>query len=297
MSTLSQNQKLSAWLQLLRPPNLFTVPGDVVAGYGLVGIAAASTWSADIVVLVAASLCIYAAGLILNDWFDLDRDRAERPERPLPSGRIAPHTAFLVGLLLLAAGPVLAVVAGPHSFLAALLLAALVFLYDARAKQNSRLGPATMGLCRAANVMLGASVAFGRLDVPLLVAVLVEGGYIVLLTAAAARETGSHLSRTRALAPIAFLTLGLGAFLFCTGPTPAVLAGTAAVLLYPVYAVLDLQTGVRQNIPKYIGRLVRSLIPLQAAFVLAAPALRPLAVPVILLLPLSVIAAREYSGS
>lgn len=297
MPHLSQRQNLTPWLQLLRLPNLFTVPGDVVAGYCLVGLSTNSAWSVRLLLLVAASLCIYAAGLILNDYFDLDLDRTQRPERPLPSGRIAPRTALVAGLLLLAAGPALASLAGPHSFLAALGLAALVLLYDVRAKRSTRLGPTTMGLCRAANLMLGASVAYGRLGAPLLVAAFVEGGYVLLLTTAAARENEPQLSRPRALAPVAFLALGLGTFLLCADPTLPALAGAVAALLYPVYAVLRLQAGTRQNIPKYIGRLVRSLIPLQTAFILAAPALRPPAAPIILLLPLSILAAHKYSGS
>ena len=33
--------------------------------------------------------CLYAAGMVLNDAFDAELDARERPERPIPSGRIS----------------------------------------------------------------------------------------------------------------------------------------------------------------------------------------------------------------
>ena len=34
-------------------------------------------------------MAIYAAGIVLNDVFDYEIDRVERPGRPLPSGRVS----------------------------------------------------------------------------------------------------------------------------------------------------------------------------------------------------------------
>ena len=39
--------------------------------------------------LLVASGCLYTAGMVLNDVFDYEIDRHERPFRPLPSGRIS----------------------------------------------------------------------------------------------------------------------------------------------------------------------------------------------------------------
>ena len=40
--------------------------------------------------LSAASVCLYWAGMSANDWADRDLDAKERPERPIPSGRVTP---------------------------------------------------------------------------------------------------------------------------------------------------------------------------------------------------------------
>jgi 4-hydroxybenzoate polyprenyltransferase len=67
----------------LRLPNLFTVPGDPIAGF-LLACGAANQRVAlldyRVAFAVIASLCLYSAGLVMNDLFDLEEDRRDRPE-------------------------------------------------------------------------------------------------------------------------------------------------------------------------------------------------------------------------
>jgi 4-hydroxybenzoate polyprenyltransferase len=149
----------SAWWQLLRAGNVFTALSNILAGYLLAG----GTWqpAGPLLLLLLASAALYLAGMVLNDVFDLEIDQAERPERPLPSGRIEPRVAKLVGWVLLVDGLTAAGLAawllgswGP--LLVALLLAAAIVAYDALLK-GTRCAPVAMGACRALNVLLGAS--------------------------------------------------------------------------------------------------------------------------------------------
>ncbi|MBU3871709.1 UbiA family prenyltransferase, partial [Streptomyces sp. 4503] len=78
------------WAELLRVSALFTVPGDALAGAA----AARCGPNRGTALAVCASLCLYEAGMALNDWADRDIDAVERPGRPLPSGRIAPGAAL-----------------------------------------------------------------------------------------------------------------------------------------------------------------------------------------------------------
>lgn len=45
-----------------------------------------------------------AAAMILNDYFDIEIDKINQPQRPLPSGEIKPKTALIVGLSLVGVG-------------------------------------------------------------------------------------------------------------------------------------------------------------------------------------------------
>lgn len=150
----------SAWWQLLRAGNVLTAVSNILAGYLLTR----GAWVPvlPLVFLVLSSAALYLAGMVLNDLFDLELDRAERPERPLPSGRIEPVWAKLVGWGLMIDGLTAAGIASwlitswlPLIF--ATMLATTIVGYNAALK-STPLGPLTMGTCRALNVLLGASV-------------------------------------------------------------------------------------------------------------------------------------------
>src|ERR1700677_320330 len=98
--------KIRPWLQLIRLPNVLTAAADSLAGWLLATGSAADPgrW----LPLAAASIVLYASGTALNHVFDLEIDRAERPNRPLPSGQVSRRTAAWLGGAGLVLGPILA---------------------------------------------------------------------------------------------------------------------------------------------------------------------------------------------
>lgn len=158
---LSSRDRLLAWWQLLRIGNVFTAISNIIAGFLLVQ----REWQPlePLLLLIGSSTLLYTAGMVLNDAFDADLDARERPERPIPSGRMSRATAFRAGIGLLVLGVSFACFASgklqsrtPAAISA--LLALAILSYDAKLKQTE-LGPSVMGICRYLNVLLGASVA------------------------------------------------------------------------------------------------------------------------------------------
>jgi 4-hydroxybenzoate polyprenyltransferase len=183
---------LISYLELLRLPNIFTAMADVVMGFLFVlpvglpggagpagealvdatgGLRPLGLWVMGL--LIAASSLLYAGGVVLNSVFDIERDRDERPDRPMPSGRISLRAARWIGWEGLFWGAALAcgVALILHQYrptgagwlieyrpavIAALLVAAIL-LYNVGLKQTI-LGPLVMGSCRMLNVLLGMSV-------------------------------------------------------------------------------------------------------------------------------------------
>ncbi|MBQ0903879.1 SCO3242 family prenyltransferase [Micromonospora sp. U21] len=138
--------------ELVRAPAALSVPGDVVAGA-----AAAGALSRRTPALAGASVLLYWAGMAANDWADRRLDAVERPERPIPSGRVAPAAAVGLAAGLTAAGVGLAAaVGGRRAAALAVPLAATIWGYDLLAK-NTAAGPAVMAACRGLDVLLGAS--------------------------------------------------------------------------------------------------------------------------------------------
>ena len=146
---------LKPYLQLVRLPNLFTAAADPLAGFLIVGGALAETraW----LPLVLAGVSIYAAGMILNDVFDYDVDRVERPARPLPSGRVSRKLATGLGIAFLLLGLGFAAFGGTRSLIVAVVLSGCVVAYDAGWKRIW-LGPEAMGACRSLNLLLGMTL-------------------------------------------------------------------------------------------------------------------------------------------
>lgn len=151
-----QSPRVRTYLELVRLPNLFTAVGDIVAGYLIVSRGLSVSWR-DLIILSLASVCLYAGGVVLNDYFDRDIDAVERPERPIPSGRIRERDVLKLGFRLLGLGCVFAVGVGVTSLIVALLLAGCIVLYDSKGKRIEYVGSVNMGACRFLNVVLGAS--------------------------------------------------------------------------------------------------------------------------------------------
>ncbi|MGN9789970.1 SCO3242 family prenyltransferase [Streptomyces sp. OZ13] len=140
------------WAELLRVSALFTVPGDALAGAASAG----GRPNRGTALAVGASLCLYEAGMALNDWSDRDEDAIDRPHRPIPSGRISPRAALGAAGALTAAGLGLAARAGRPALAVATALSATVWAYDLHLK-HTKAGPAAMAAARGLDLLLGAA--------------------------------------------------------------------------------------------------------------------------------------------
>lgn len=202
MQTVTPSRSLTrfgswyAYLQLMRPANIVTAVADILAGAAVTLAAMGTAFAlAELSLLAAASACIYAGGVVLNDVFDRKLDEVERPERPIPSGRASFSSAAVLGALLMFAGIGFAAAASWPSAGLAFSIALLAVLYDARAKHHMLAGPLCMGLCRGLNLLLGMSLALGTLaDWWLLM--LIPLAYIAAITAISRGEVhgGSRLT-------------------------------------------------------------------------------------------------------
>jgi 4-hydroxybenzoate polyprenyltransferase len=150
--------------RLLRLPNVFTAFADIALGlcatYALSPSVVDDAFCWKAALLLLASGCLYSAGMVWNDYFDLAEDQRDRPFRPLPAGRISVRTAVIIGTLLLLGGWACAAATGKTGAIVGGALVAAILAYDARIKRTSA-APFGMALCRFLNVLLGLSLADG----------------------------------------------------------------------------------------------------------------------------------------
>ncbi|MBC9713477.1 UbiA family prenyltransferase [Streptomyces sp. TRM66268-LWL] len=194
--------RLGDWAELLRVSALFTVPGDALAGAAASG----ARPRGRTLLAIGSSLCLYEAGMALNDWADREVDAVERPHRPLPSGRITPFAALAAAAGLTAAGLVLASLAGRRPLAVAGALAGAVWAYDLGLK-NTPAGPLAMAGARSLDLLLGAVATTGRVR-PALSAAALLGAHTFSVTTVSRREAegGSTLAPLAGLAVTAVLS-------------------------------------------------------------------------------------------
>ncbi len=283
---------LLPWAQLVRVPNTFTVLADVGAAFLLV--AHGPTPFGRFAFILLAGIFLYWAGMVLNDVWDVDKDRRERPRRPLPAGKVSLAAAKRAGWGFLLLGIVLAGISGYwpaeglettwRPLLVAVALAGMIVLYDGPLKASPA-APAAMGACRVLSFLLGASpILIGalppRLFEPHVLGLAFGFGvYIMGVTQMARNETGTAQS---ALLPMGLIIAMLGAALIAFAPRYAppgtvwaVLPDNRFVLLVGLVAFGVLFRGVRtviQPTPQHVQMLIRvailTLIPLAATVAL-----------------------------
>jgi heme O synthase-like polyprenyltransferase len=270
--------QIKAWLTLLRVPNLFSVPGDPLAGYALTAAAVGAFHWPEVWPCLLASLCFYIAGLLSNDYFDIEEDKRERPERPLPSGVVRPQTVFLVAFILSLLGLILAALPGPRSSCAAFVLIALVWVYNVAAKHDPVWGPTVMGACRGTSLLMGAgAIPFeGVLLVPPLLAALGLALYTAGMTRIAKHETRQARLGAIRWMPATVMLLTVSGFVFLRwsdfeimpvlgNPSLIVALLGAMAVLWTLVTTLTLSgTVAPQTVSRAVGALIRGLLFLQA---------------------------------
>lgn len=263
--------RVNDYLELVRAPAVLTVLGDTLAG----GSAAGHALGGRRVILPLASACLYAGGMALNDYADRVIDARERPERPIPSGRIsAPNALAAAAALTLAGLGLSAVGGGRRAFAVGVPLAASIWTYDLLAKNHALPGALTMGSCRALDVLMGAGAGHLR---SALGAAGIMGGHTVAVTLLSRGEVNGTTTTTAS--GVAAGT-GLIAGALVTGAVAAdgaksrtqllaVLAATAAYAARCAPAQLRAAGDpVAKNALEATKGGIRAMIPLQAALAL-----------------------------
>lgn len=148
---------ISAYIRLMRPPNLITSMADVIAAACIAGTVCGAVLfdNAWHILLLSISSCfLYAGGVVMNDVADFETDAIERPERPLPSKLISKKSATIWAILLSVFGVLCATIVNFTAGIFAVLIVISSYSYDYYGKHYA-IGPINMGICRALNFCLG----------------------------------------------------------------------------------------------------------------------------------------------
>ncbi|MEE9585784.1 MAG: UbiA family prenyltransferase [Nitrososphaerales archaeon] len=134
-------------IMLTRPVNSIMVGFAVVVGVAVS--APLELLSTPTILGFLTGFLISSYSMVVNDWYDLDVDRINNPNRPLASGRISLRTAAVYAAILLILGIATSLFTGLENFIIATVFAAIAWVYNYWGKKQILLG----------NMMVAASVA------------------------------------------------------------------------------------------------------------------------------------------
>ena len=295
------------YLSLMRPANIMTAIADILTGIAISGLVVHFPgWfdqSFEFLngrsgsLLILSTIGLYGGGVVLNDVFDAKLDRIERPERPIPSGKVSATGAGLLGILLLFFGVLAAYMAALTSAIIALSITILVVSYNALGKHHSIVGPINMGACRGGNLLLGISA------VPITVKsywylALIPMLYIGAVTMVSRGEVhgGNRQSLIGAIALYCLVIVSIFGLNLLSGyrfyATTPILVLFCYLIFPPVFKALRSLRAF--DIEKAVKSGVLSLIVMDAAIAVNFAGLS-YAVLILLLLPISIIIARRFA--
>lgn len=284
---------LKPYLQLTRPANLVTAIADILAGMAIAQFTFSNFSPA---LLVLSTLGLYGGGVVMNDVFDARLDAVERPERPIPSGKVPLASAATMGISLLLLGIIAAGAFSLQSGMIAVVVAMLTILYNRFAKHHVFFGPLVMGMCRGGNLILGMSVLPESFQQWAFIAIfpIMYIGAITLIS-----QDEVHGGKKRTLYIAAFLYLAVLAVQLTIAQGKGNLLFTVPlVLLHAWFIFRPLWNAMQNPIGPLIGKAVKagviSLIVMNASWC-AAFGLLPIALAVLALLPLSMYLAKAFA--
>jgi 4-hydroxybenzoate polyprenyltransferase len=159
MSDSNARGNLADYIHLTRP---FTLLAPTIGFLAGAAIATRGAPPAQAYVGAASAAILNAASNIINQYFDLEIDRINKPKRPLPAGRISIRAAWIFTIVLYLASFVTAALVNTQFLVIVLLTAFVTYAYSGppfRTKRWGVLANLTIALPRGCLLMVAGWTA------------------------------------------------------------------------------------------------------------------------------------------
>lgn len=216
-----KNVSIKDYLVLVRLPNLFTLPSNILVGMATVSsLAFTLTSFTQFLLLVTISVLLYCVGIVLNDLYDFDIDKKERPNRPLPSGKISRRSAIVLVAVFSTIALILSLQVSFSTLVISSILFSVIFGYDKYLK-NTHAGPFTIASARVMNILLGTSVSLRSVDsysqiVTLTFVLIITFVYVSLIGFISRYEVHGFSDNTKLLLPPAIVATVISSIILFT---------------------------------------------------------------------------------
>jgi len=139
--------RISYFIFMIRPINSIMVGLAVVVGIALTSVN--DLLSTKTLFGFLTGFFISSYSMVTNDYYDIEVDRINRPNKPIPSNKIKLKEAILYACLLLFLGELFSLLIGPTNFIIATIFSFISWIYNYWGKKKMFIG----------NIMVASSVA------------------------------------------------------------------------------------------------------------------------------------------
>jgi geranylgeranylglycerol-phosphate geranylgeranyltransferase len=133
------------YLTILRPMNGIMSAFAVLIGAIVVG----GSLGISVYLGMVSVFLICGAGMAINDYYDADIDKTNKPNRPIPSGKMSKNVALGYSIILFVIGLAISYYINIATFITAIAASTILIVYAAKMKKTILMG----------NVLVSAMVA------------------------------------------------------------------------------------------------------------------------------------------
>lgn len=297
-----KNVSIKDYLVLVRLPNLFTLPSNILVGMATVSsLAFTLTSFTQFLLLVTISVLLYCVGIVLNDLYDFDIDKKERPNRPLPSGKISRRSAIVLVAVFSTIALILSLQVSFSTLVISSILFSVIFGYDKYLK-NTHAGPFTIASARVMNILLGTSVSLRSVDsysqiVTLTFVLIITFVYVSLIGFISRYEVHGFSDNTKLLLPPAIVATVISSIIlfslmgFFKLESLIILSLFSFIMIISFSRIYRRDSGRTQQI---VRNMILSIIVLDSTFLTGIIGIELGLVVLTLMAPLLVLANKMY---
>jgi geranylgeranylglycerol-phosphate geranylgeranyltransferase len=144
----------AGFFKIIRPLNSFVAGCAVLLGY----LIAAGTIAGEAFILVPVVLFATAGGNVINDYYDREIDRINRPDRPIPSGAVTPRAALVYSGVLFLTAIGFSTLTNTLCFALAVFNSLLLWVYAASLKRVPLVGNLAVSYLAASIFLFGGAL-------------------------------------------------------------------------------------------------------------------------------------------
>ena len=172
---MGPTKTILAYLELSRPINgVIALISVLLGGFFAVG----TLNHLDVLTVAISALLLLSAGNAFNDYCDYEIDRINKPQRPIPSGRVQRRGALIFAVVLLSIGAALGFLVNRYAALIALIVSSCLIAYAVWLKRTPLVGNLVVGM------LTGLTFIAGGVAVMSIRGVLVPAIFAFLFTTA-----------------------------------------------------------------------------------------------------------------